>query len=245
MKIVLMLLLVLLPALPALADVVVLWDETSFTGVVASVDATSVLLTQKGREIRFQREEIAAITFTSPYRSPATVNADLPNEDTGVQTVFGNTGRHRGWLVGRFYQINRSQDVLPDFSTLTPHEVRLYTPVLNVPRQRVSSHGPIGYRSTDFAISYEGDFQVATAETYTIELASDDGSALYIDGVQIINNDGSHGLLAKQAQVALTRGTHQLRVDYFQDSSEAALALRVAASGQALRLWDVTKPLTR
>lgn len=233
----------LLAALPVAADVVVLWDETSFAGSVTSVDAVSVLLTQKGREIRFQRDEIASIIFTASAPAALGAGSDLPDEDTGVQTLFGNTGRHRGWLVGRFYNISRSQDVLPDFSTLSPHSVRLYTPVLNVPKQRAYSHGPIGYRSTDFAISYEGDFTVATADNYTIDLASDDGSRLYIDGVLCIDNDGSHGLLAKRTQVAITRGTHRLRVDYFQDSSEVALGLRIAGSGQALRLWDVTKPL--
>ena len=119
----------------------------------------------------------------------------------------------------------------------------LYTTSLNVPKQRVYSHGPLGYRSTDFAISYEGEFTVATAGDYIIELASDDGSKLYLDGVATINNDGSHGLQAKSAQVTLTRGSHRLRVDYFQDSAEVALALRIAAVGQALRLWDVTRPL--
>ncbi|HNW93416.1 MAG TPA: PA14 domain-containing protein, partial [bacterium] len=224
-------LLVLLLAAAAQADVVVLWDETCYKCTVTGVDATTVTFTQKGREYRVTRDRVASITFSSAGMATSTTTAeptDAVAEDTDIETKFGHTRRQRGWLEGKFYFINRSQDVLPDFATLEPEATRLYTPVLNVPEQNVYSHGPIGYRSTDYAISYEGDFSVQAAGEYTVELISDDGSNLYIDGEQLINNDGSHGVQAKQATISLGRGRHHLRVDYFQDTNKVALALRVA-----------------
>ncbi len=44
-----------------------------------------------------------------------------------------------------------------------------------------------------YSVKYEAILTIATAGTYSFRTASDDGSALYLDGVQIINNDGLHG----------------------------------------------------
>lgn len=234
--------LLLLLTTAAAADVVVLWDETAYQGIVATMDAASLTLQQKGREIRFDREEVAQVLFT-PAGAVLSGANELPDEDTGVNTLFGNTGRHRGWLVGRFYRINRSQDVLPDFSTLTPHATLLYTPGLNVPKQRPRNMSPFGYAYSDFAIQYTGTFTATASDTWVIELTSDDGARLYIDDVPVIDNDGSHGPVAKTATVTIGRGTHRVRVDWFQDGSEVALILKIGRPGAALQVWNFTEPL--
>lgn len=236
--------LLLLLTTAAAADVVVLWDETAYQGIVAGMDAASLTLQQKGREIRFDREEVAQVLFTpAAGTAAAAAGAELPDEDTGVNTPFGNTGRHRGWLVGRFYTLNRGQSFIPVFSSMTPHRTLLYTPGLNVTKQRPSGMGPFGYAYRNFGIQYEGAFTATRNDTWVIELTSDDGAILYLDGEQVINNDGSHGVQTKTVTCAISRGTHRVRVDWFQDSSEVALVVRIGRPGEALRVWNFTEPL--
>ena len=58
-------------------------------------------------------------------------------------------------------------------------------------------------------------------------LVNDDGAILYIDGAEVINNDGLHASLKASAQRLLTKGPHDFRVRYYQGPGEA-LALVLA-----------------
>ncbi|HET7119194.1 MAG TPA: PA14 domain-containing protein, partial [Hanamia sp.] len=50
---------------------------------------------------------------------------------------------------------------------------------------------------------------------YTFYTESDDGSKLYIDGNEVVNNDGSHGVISNSGDIELTKGGHAIRVEYF------------------------------
>lgn len=51
--------------------------------------------------------------------------------------------------------------------------------------------------------------------TYTFSLTSNDGSALYIGGKQIVNNDGCHYSTEKEGSAYLEAGRQSLAVGYF------------------------------
>jgi hypothetical protein len=51
---------------------------------------------------------------------------------------------------------------------------------------------------------------------YTFYLASNDGSYLYLDGKELIENDGNHGLVEEPDSVGLKAGYHSLEVKYMQ-----------------------------
>lgn len=67
----------------------------------------------------------------------------------------------------------------------------------------------------DFGLVFSGYLNVAEAGEYVFYLASDDGSALYLDGERIVNNDGIHASREKNAEVRLEPGLHLIRVEYF------------------------------
>lgn len=52
---------------------------------------------------------------------------------------------------------------------------------------------------------------------YRFYTFSDDGSKLFIDGKEIVDNDGSHSSQRKDGIVALDAGFHDLKVLYFED----------------------------
>ncbi|MGQ3055235.1 MAG: PA14 domain-containing protein, partial [Roseateles sp.] len=62
-------------------------------------------------------------------------------------------------------------------------------------------------------------------------LVADDGGVLYVDGKEVINNDGLHVPDAVMGTVALTKGIHQLRVRYLQGPGGGALMLGWKKSG--------------
>lgn len=64
-------------------------------------------------------------------------------------------------------------------------------------------------------------------------LLSDDGAMLYVDGAELIDNDGLHTPGAVMGTVNLTQGIHHLRVRYFQGPGDGALMLGWKKPGEA------------
>lgn len=64
-------------------------------------------------------------------------------------------------------------------------------------------------------------------------LLSDDGAMLYVDDVELVDNDGLHQPGAVMGTVNLSKGIHHLRVRYFQGPGDGALMLGWKKSGEA------------
>jgi hypothetical protein len=90
-----------------------------------------------------------------------------------------------------------------------------------------TSYNPLwqGGPSDQFAARFSGDVVVERAGSYTFYLTSDDGSALYIDGQVVVNNDGPHGAVEKRATVNLEAGAHEIEVRYFENTGRQTLQL--------------------
>ncbi len=107
---------------------------------------------------------------------------------------------------------------LPDFAALTPHR-RGPIPdrLLTIELEGLTQH---------FALRYDATLEVPADGEYTFFLASDDGSALSIDGQSLIKHDGIHPASEVRSQkVALKAGTHPVRLDYFESTGEEQLYL--------------------
>ena len=153
--------------------------------------------------------------------------------------VFGTAGEVPFALHGRVYYIPENTETLPDFSRLRPVGT-ISTTTLNIQPQSFTAGFPgVTDRFEWFAIDYTGRISLAEAGTYTFRLTSDDGSRLYIDGREVIDNDGIHGPGNMDAEVELTAGIHDVRVSYFQGPrEEIALVLEWGPDAESLRPLD-------
>lgn len=70
-------------------------------------------------------------------------------------------------------------------------------------------------RPEQFAIRYTTYLQADSAGTYKFYALSDDGSKVYIDGETVVDNDGGHGPLERTGALELSKGRHQMVVEYF------------------------------
>jgi len=82
-----------------------------------------------------------------------------------------------------------------------------------------------------FALRFTGSLHVDRVGKYTFFLNSDDGSRLYLDGREIINNDGLHGMSEKSGSVKLAPGAHRIVVTYFDNGGGDGLALSWSGPG--------------
>jgi hypothetical protein len=74
---------------------------------------------------------------------------------------------------------------------------------------------PLG-NNVDFSVGMSGAFWAPWAATYTFGTYSDDGSRLYVDGILVVDNAGSHGPQTRLATTALSVGLHYFTVNFFE-----------------------------
>ncbi|MFA0963896.1 PA14 domain-containing protein [Roseivirga sp. BDSF3-8] len=110
---------------------------------------------------------------------------------------------------------------MPNFGALSP------TKTGNTSNFNISVAG----LDTNFGIDFTGSITVPAAGTYTFYTASDDGSKLYINGSQVVNNDGLHAEQEKNGSVYLAKGTHTIRVSYFEQYGGEVLKVKWAGPG--------------
>ncbi len=69
----------------------------------------------------------------------------------------------------------------------------------------------------DFALKFETTLTITTGGSYTFTTRSDDGSKLFLDGVEIVDNDGLHGARTRtSAPQTLGPGTYTLEATFFE-----------------------------
>jgi hypothetical protein len=146
--------------------------------------------------------------------------------------TFGTTVVLPSGLKGEIYNLKNNTAKLPNFKHLRPVG-EIYTNSLNVPAREFTSGFPgVTDRFEWFAIDYTGRFWIEKPGNYAFHLISDDGSKLYIDDREVIDNDGSHVVVARDGELTLSGGIHSIRVSYFQGRRyRLALILQVKGPG--------------
>lgn len=79
----------------------------------------------------------------------------------------------------------------------------------------------------NFALRCNFEFEVKNVGTHTFSLNSDDGSQLYVNGVKVVDNGGSHGMTLKTGNVSLPIGIHSMMVLYYQGNGVKGLEVSV------------------
>ncbi|HNU88334.1 MAG TPA: alpha-L-fucosidase [Ferruginibacter sp.] len=87
-------------------------------------------------------------------------------------------------------------------------------------------------RMDKFAFEFIGYVKIAKDGMYTFFTQSDDGSRLFIDDEEVVDNDGDHGTVEKNGKAALRKGLHKIRVIYFDSGGGNELKVLIQAEGK-------------
>jgi len=103
---------------------------------------------------------------------------------------------------------------MPDISTLKPQKKgRVFQFALD--EVKSPKH--------NFVVRFESYIKIDDAGEYIFFTSSNDGSKLYIDDKQVVDNDGLHGPVQQNGRVKLDVGMHKIKVDYFQAGGSKVL----------------------
>lgn len=75
------------------------------------------------------------------------------------------------------------------------------------------------FLNLNYKLSCSGQVVVVADGYHGFDMNSDDGSILTIDGAQVINNDGSHGMVDKVGTKFLRKGVHAFNLLYSQSGA--------------------------
>lgn len=113
--------------------------------------------------------------------------------------------------VVKIYNIPENSQTIPDISaSQKPKEAGILPNFDNL-----SGNDFKGWKQ-NFALFGDGYLKIEEEGTYTFHLWSDDGSKLYINDQEVINNDGLHGAEYKDASIAMKKGYYKFKIGFFQ-----------------------------
>jgi PA14 domain-containing protein len=160
--------------------------------------------------------------------------AQEPPVPTFGTTVYSNSG-----FTGQVYHVPRGTLHLPKFSKLQSKGA-IYTTSLNVPARNFREGFPgVTMRWEWFAIDYEGKVWIDSTAIYRFSLTADDAGKLYIDGHEVVNNDGIHPPRTRTGRRELKLGVHTMRVEYMQGpADQVALVLEIAGPGEDFHVFN-------
>lgn len=90
-----------------------------------------------------------------------------------------------------------------------------------------------------FGYQLDGYLKVPKTGVYTFYLEANDGAILYLDGKEIIDNDGGHRAQRLDSKIGLKKGWHKINVDYFQQG--LAKSLFVIWEGPGVEKQEIPK----
>ena len=108
-------------------------------------------------------------------------------------------------------------DRLPDFDQLTPVRTGMYPFISLEPATRPDN----------FGFRFTAQLNIKSPGEYTFYLTSDDGSALYLDGSKLIDNDGLQQATEQSATMDLEVGLYPFSVAYFEKSGAESLTVEI------------------
>jgi beta-glucosidase len=76
----------------------------------------------------------------------------------------------------------------------------------------------------NFSVIWTGRFIPSKSGLYRFTLKSDDGSRLFLDGKQVIDNWGNHAVREKVYEIMFTSSKeHQVKIEYYEQGGDASV----------------------
>src|SRR6266850_2814598 len=123
-------------------------------------------------------------------------------------------------LLGEYYSLDYLPEDFPSIGADTKPTLKRVDQTINV--DSTTEAWPGTQLLDQFYIRWTGKLRAPKDGTYTLFLESDDGSRLYPDGKQVVDNGGLHAMEEKSGEAKLKEGDHDLKIEFFENEGDAA-----------------------
>jgi hypothetical protein len=126
-------------------------------------------------------------------------------------------------LTGRYYQMTNELQDFPTIPAGKKPDVERVDKQINF---AATLEAFPGTKLVDnFYVVWTGKIRIPADGAYTFFLESDDGSRLFIDGAQVVDNNGLHEMQESPGKVELKEGDHVIKVEFFDAEEDAGCIL--------------------
>lgn len=145
--------------------------------------------------------------------------------------LVGSSGGASGWSA-KYFDVGYSLSQLSDWNWATTPTATGIVDEINYPAVPDSGN-PLwtGGPATRYAAEFNANIEIPTSGSWTFYTYSDDGSKLWINGVEVVNNDYPHGSRERQGTLTLSAGSHSIRVRFFENAGWHSLIARWSGPG--------------
>jgi hypothetical protein len=172
-----------------------------------------------GTEIRYTLDGTTPTQTSALYETPFTLSQSVvvkakafsgENEESNEAEAFFRLVKSNAKNGVKYsYYEGKNWQFLPVFATLKPKETGTKY------QFRIDDISEI---EGQFAIRFSAYLKIEQAGEYRFYTTSDDGSKLYIDNEEVVNNDGDHGAIERMGTVTLQPEFHKIDVEYFNQA---------------------------
>jgi hypothetical protein len=131
-------------------------------------------------------------------------------------------------LNASYYEISSGTKSMPDFNQLSSYKK---DSVANINYSQTSGKFAASDRADSVAAVFSGYVDINRDDMYTFYVESDDGAILYIGGIKVVDNDGSHAMKTDSGTIGLQTGKHSFRLEYWEGSGDAGLIVSWSRPG--------------
>jgi hypothetical protein len=170
----------------------------------------------------------AAAPLATP--EPEATSDPFPAAEPGAPPTNG--------LMGEFFAGETLAMDSPKIAADAKPDVVKFTPTVNF--ESVGQNFAGSGLSSKFFVRWTGVLKVPQDGKYTFFTESDDGSHLFIDGQEVVNNGGAHPMIEKQGEVELKAGDHPLKLELYQGTGGVGCKLSWQAEGMAKAIIPAT-----
>ncbi|MHC4122390.1 MAG: DUF2961 domain-containing protein [Planctomycetota bacterium] len=167
------------------------------------------------------------VTNTTELKAKAYKENYLPSPVSTIKlrkTSYLKPMNPKNVVNGLNYRVYKGEwQNLPDFSKLEPVETGT---VKKLDHSKIADKDFIG-------LEFTGYINIPQKGFYAFYVASDDGSKLYINDVEVVDHDGRHAKNEKSGLVPLIAGMHPIKVLFFEATGFEAL--RVSYKGPGIK----------
>jgi len=149
---------------------------------------------------------------------------DGAKEVVPAAVLFHKAAGGEPGLLAEYYNTEEGSEDFPNFPASKAPALKRVDKDINF--ESTQEEWPGTHFKDFFYIRWTGTIQIPAEGEYTFFLESDDGSRLFIDGKQVLDNGGAHAMEEVAGTMQLTAGSHALKVEYFEKDIDAGCKMR-------------------
>ncbi len=196
----------------------------------------------EGGKIYYTMDGTMPTSNSKKYIEPVKIT-----ENTVVKSTIFKDGKVNSTVADAFYRIKSENDTAPINYEI--YYLNNLTSVPNLDNRTPDVKGTCFEFTSDeitdkiksnTAVKFTSQLIIETTGSFGFFTRSDDGSKLWIDGKEVVDNDGNHGVKEKGGGVSLQQGTHDIEVIWYNGGGDGWLDVYYQSASKPKQILPTT-----